>query len=475
MVAMMPKVNTASSAAEAMPSRDSGQSIALGGEFENILSSIEGSESKSSVESEEGVDHKDDCFEVIDDKNTTNSDEVQSTDESDTSTAEVSEEDLYNTLIEIMQSLIAQIESLVGSQSVESGVDGMQENLDEKLQKLNELVSTMKGRANGESLFDSSAFNTDLSSGRDDQKVVLQQVLKETEILKSFTEIDKKQLNDLTSILNRELGKKSDQDALSEKVQSLVDPENIKIETKTSNDNLSSKLRVDQLFHTLRANVNQDGARSAESLLADRVKSSDESLIPNQLSPEKLENAKSALENLLDSVRIGSLQSNVSNVGTGNPEIDSKNNRVMTSQILPRIETALKAGESNFKMTLSPHGLGQVEVKLLLEGGNLKVQLLASSSTTAELLAAQIDELKTALGTKDIQVTNSGHNQDFADDRNSEFNNEFFKQDEERKNRESDSSQNSENKTKNPSDIGERVEAKLVNAKTREGNLLGRI
>lgn len=576
---MIPKVNTASSAAEAMPSRDSGKSVAMTGEFEKILSSIEGSESKGSADAEKGVDRDDnrDRFEVRDEKNASSSDDVQSTEDVETSTEDVSEEDLYNTVIQIMQSLIAQIESQVGSRTAESEVDGMQENLDEKLQKLNELVSSMKGRTSGESLFDSSAFQTEkrrvngeslvdksalntemrrangeqlrangeqlvdksalntemrqangeqlvdksalntemrrangeqlvdksalhteklraigeslvdtsalqtaLSSGVDDKNAVLQQVLKETEVLKSFTDVDKKLLNDLSSILNRELGKKSDQVVLTEKVQSLVDPETIKVETEISNDNLSSKLRVDQLFHTLKSNVNHNGARSAEmrsaeSLLAEKSMPVDETMLPNQLSPEKLENAKAALENILDSVRFGSLQSNVSNVGTGNPEIDAKNNRVMSSQILPRIETAIKAGESNFKMTLSPHGLGQVEVKLLLEGGNLKVQILASSSTTAELLAAQIDELKTALGTKDIQVTNSGHNQDFTDERNSEFDNEFFKQNEERKNRESDSSHNSDNKNKKPSDIGERLEAKLVNAKTREGNLLGRI
>lgn len=507
---MVQSANTASKATAAKPSGDTCYSTGHGAEFESVLSSFE-----------------EDRFEVKDDRYTTNQSEEESTEDSESSTEEVSETDLYNTLMEIMQRLLAEARF----QSIESEVGPMQESLDEKLKKLNELVSTMKSGTSGEPIFDLSAFNTDESKKNENQRVVLQQMLKETTALNNFTDVDKQQLSNLTSILNSELSKKTEITENSNvlkiengvlkvgnnvlKVENGVlklEPETVQVETNVRGENLSNQLRVDQLFHTLRSNVGQEasvssiprpadqfedylsskkakGTRAELEQLLGNIKtgipqpdvkspvgkskaSSPLEQLASHLSPEKLESAKSALEHLMQNVQTGpNLQTGTTNVDAG---IDSRSNRVMSTQILPRIQSALKAGEMNFKMMLSPHGLGQVEVQMFLEEGKLKVNLAASSSATAELLASQADDLKKALGTKDIQISYSGHNQDFTEEKNSALLNNFLNQKEGRKGREGNS-QNSEQKGKSTCDIGERVEAKLVNPKLREGNLLGRI
>jgi flagellar hook-length control protein FliK len=66
-------------------------------------------------------------------------------------------------------------------------------------------------------------------------------------------------------------------------------------------------------------------------------------------------------------------------------------------QIQMQVAKNLESGRTEFRMQLAPEELGKISVKLVMDGGKLAVEIIASGARTAELLNRQAEALGTAL------------------------------------------------------------------------------
>ena len=74
-------------------------------------------------------------------------------------------------------------------------------------------------------------------------------------------------------------------------------------------------------------------------------------------------------------------------------------------QIEEKIAGQIQEGNTTFKLKLYPEGLGEVTVNLTCHGGKLAVDIVAGSSATQRLLEGQAGDLKSALETKNYEIT----------------------------------------------------------------------
>lgn len=78
--------------------------------------------------------------------------------------------------------------------------------------------------------------------------------------------------------------------------------------------------------------------------------------------------------------------------------------RQVAQQVTDQIVSSIQDKQQQFTMSLHPERLGQVNVKMLFEGGKVMVQVETNSSLAQHLLTAGVTELKTLLENNGLQV-----------------------------------------------------------------------
>lgn len=76
----------------------------------------------------------------------------------------------------------------------------------------------------------------------------------------------------------------------------------------------------------------------------------------------------------------------------------------MTGLITGKLEIVNKSGIAEATISLFPENLGQVDVKITMQNGNLVAQFLTQNSTTKDMLDQQMSQLRTALQSQGLQV-----------------------------------------------------------------------
>ncbi|MRN54864.1 flagellar hook-length control protein FliK [Paenibacillus monticola] len=76
----------------------------------------------------------------------------------------------------------------------------------------------------------------------------------------------------------------------------------------------------------------------------------------------------------------------------------------MTGLITGKLEIVNKGGIAEATISLFPENLGQVDVKITMQNGNLVAQFLTQNSTTKDMLDQQMTQLRTALQSQGLQV-----------------------------------------------------------------------
>lgn len=78
--------------------------------------------------------------------------------------------------------------------------------------------------------------------------------------------------------------------------------------------------------------------------------------------------------------------------------------REMNSFIGGKLEIVRKGGVAEATITLFPENLGQVDVKITMQGGNLVAQFLTQHAGTKDMLEQQMSQLRLALQSQGLQV-----------------------------------------------------------------------
>ena len=99
-----------------------------------------------------------------------------------------------------------------------------------------------------------------------------------------------------------------------------------------------------------------------------------------------------------------------SNQALAGPNMLDKNSTTTTNQpvytqVSDRILTSLKENQLNFKMKLTPQGLGELTVNMSYQNGKVSLEILTNVATTENLLMTQLGDLKSALEGNNFSVS----------------------------------------------------------------------
>ena len=99
-----------------------------------------------------------------------------------------------------------------------------------------------------------------------------------------------------------------------------------------------------------------------------------------------------------------------SNQALAGPNMLDKNSTATTNQpvytqVSDRILTSLKENQLNFKMKLTPQGLGELTVNMSYQNGKVSLEILTNVATTENLLMTQLGDLKSALEGNNFSVS----------------------------------------------------------------------
>ncbi|MDD2484450.1 MAG: flagellar hook-length control protein FliK, partial [Eubacteriales bacterium] len=73
----------------------------------------------------------------------------------------------------------------------------------------------------------------------------------------------------------------------------------------------------------------------------------------------------------------------------------------ISKEIMKRLD---QKGPTEFRMSLEPADLGQIEIKLQISNGKLVIDIAALNSKTQTLLASQVDNLVMSMGLQNVKV-----------------------------------------------------------------------
>ncbi|HHV50849.1 MAG TPA: hypothetical protein GXX54_03995 [Clostridiales bacterium] len=74
-------------------------------------------------------------------------------------------------------------------------------------------------------------------------------------------------------------------------------------------------------------------------------------------------------------------------------------------QVFDGVKVNLDLGRNSFSIKLKPEGLGELQVKMTMDDGKVILELNTSLASTRDLISSQINELKSALASNSIHVT----------------------------------------------------------------------
>ncbi len=116
----------------------------------------------------------------------------------------------------------------------------------------------------------------------------------------------------------------------------------------------------------------------------------DSSLSPQGLPPIKQENA----------LPMGV----VANAPTASSGISPSENEANVRQIMNQAQYLIKKGGGEMKVQMSPEGLGQIHMKVLVENGKVNVQMAAETNEAKKTLESGLSDLKNSLAAHKLSV-----------------------------------------------------------------------
>jgi flagellar hook-length control protein FliK len=226
--------------------------------------------------------------------------------------------------------------------------------------------------------------STDMKSQDENSKVLSSNEVNDLQVnnnnpkdmIKSIAGQPKAEIMQSTFFLNGTVDYVNKQRMSTENEASKLDIQN------SSNDEMPNKIIVD----------NHSSADMNSDLLAKKQNGLDKST--NVLSDSVLQ-VNSKNQNAFE----------ISGTQTLEKNAISDPNLPVHSQVSNQILNSLKDNHLNFKMKLNPEGLGQLTVHISYQNGKVSLDILANTTSTQKLLMGQIDDLKTALQSNNVDVS----------------------------------------------------------------------
>lgn len=95
------------------------------------------------------------------------------------------------------------------------------------------------------------------------------------------------------------------------------------------------------------------------------------------------------------------------------PEVDAK---ALVQEVVNKVQILVQKGKSEMKIQLTPENLGTLHINISLDKGTMTAKMFAENQHIKEMIDANLNQLKIALGDKGLNITKLevavGHNQE---------------------------------------------------------------